>query len=448
MPAAPVFLDGVGGVRNGTVTRRRSRAEARWYAPNVVRFPHAVFTAARTGSARRSFARRSWRSRHLIAALVLAATATAACHSTPPPPPIVGPMAMRIVGPIHTDGARIVDSTGRTVRFNGVGVRDFVPVGPASASCADGAPASEASNIAKWGFNAVRIPLAWANLEPTAPAAGPDGSIQHTWNAEYLANLDRFVQQVTSKGVAVFFTIHNKYGSNTDKGQCNLTSVPTWLYPRGPEDNGKARCEFLSGITQPGAPESIWDGYAAVWSMLAARYASNPQVVAADLVNEPFPIAPCNFATTKLADLYAKAGAAVQAANPHMALILEDTPPRLAEDGKFQVREKPTLPNFIYSYHLYQPSWEPDGKALDDAYAARAREWNVPLLVGEFNAFGYAAPGAGYDKNWRSDTLAALKYWRTGGVSWMAWAYSGGNHLVMSDGTPRADLISAFQGGF
>jgi endoglucanase len=410
----------------------------------VVRFPRAVFTAARTGD----FARSSRRSLTLIASLVLMAIVTAACHSTPPPPPIVGPMAVRIVGPIHTDGASIVDAAGRTVRFNGIGVRDYVTVGAPSANCVTDPPASEASNIAKWGFNSVRIPLAWADIEPTAPVAGPDGTLQHTWNTAYLANLDRFVQQVTSKGVAVFFTIHNKFGSNTDKGQCNLSSVPSWLYPQGAEDNGKARCEFLSGITQHGAPEPIWDGYAAVWSMLAERYKSNPQVVAADLVNEPFPIAPCNYATTKLADLYQKVGTAVQAANPHLALILEDTPPRLAEDGKFQIREKPTLPNVIYSYHLYQPNWDPDGKALNDAYAAQAAKWNVPLLVGEFNAFGYAAPGAGYDKNWQSDTVAALRYWRTTGVSWMAWAYSGGNHLVMSNGTPRADLISAFQRGY
>ena len=42
------------------------------------------------------------------------------------------------------------------------------------------------------------------------------------------------------------------------------------------------------------------------------------------------------------------------------------------------------------------------------------------LLVGEFNAFGYAAPGAGYDGNWAGDTAAAVQYWRQRGVSWMA----------------------------
>jgi hypothetical protein len=384
----------------------------------------------------------------MVAAAALTAIVAGACHSTPPPPDIIGPMAARMVGPIHTEGTSILDAAGRVVRFNGIGVRDFVTVGPASANCVDDPPPSEATNIAKWGFNSVRIPLAWANLEPSAPTVDADGTLHHTWNADYLAKLDRFVQSITSKGVAVVFTIHNKYGSNADKGQCNLSSVPSWMYPQGPEDGGKARCEFLRGITQSGAPEKIWDGYSAVWSMLASHYAANPQVVGADLVNEPFPIAPCNYATTRLQDLYQTVGQAVHSANPNLALILEDTPPRLAEEGKFQVRDKPSLSNVIYSYHLYQPNWEPDGTSLNTAYAAKANAWNIPLLVGEFNAFGYAAPGAGYDDNWQSDTLAALRFWKSAGVSWMAWAYSGGNHLVMSDGTPRADLISAFQRGF
>jgi hypothetical protein len=47
-----------------------------------------------------------------------------------------------------------------------------------------------------------------------------------------------------------------------------------------------------------------------------------------------------------------------------------------------------------------------------------------------------------------SDTEQALAMWRREGVGWMAWAYSGGNHLVMSNGQPRADLITAFQRGF
>ncbi len=357
-------------------------------------------------------------------------------------------MAVRMQGPIHTDGTSIVDATGHVVRFNGVGVRNFVAVGPPSARCVTSPPAQEATNIAAWGFNSVRIPLAWANLEPTAPVKQPDGTLRHTWDAAYLANLDGFVRAVTAKGVAVFFTIHNKFGANPDKGQCNLSSVPPWMYPQGLPGDGSGRCEFLRGITARGAPEPIWDGYAAVWTMLASRYASNSQVVAADVVNEPFPIAPCNVNDTRLPELYDTVGRAVLAADPRLALILEDSPPRLAEAGRFQVRERPTLPNVIYSYHLYQDDWIPAGKSLDDAYAARARAWNMPLLVGEFNAFGYAAPGAGYDPHWQEDTVAALSYWRTAGVSWMAWAYSGGNHLVNPNGTPRADLISTFQKGF
>jgi hypothetical protein len=377
-----------------------------------------------------------------VALLALVATA---CHGAPD---LIGPKAVRIHGPIHTNGTAIVDVTGRTVRFNGVGVRDFVEVGAPGSGCVTAPPQDEAKNIADWGFNAVRIPLAWANLEPAAPTQAADGSLVHTWDATYLAYLDGFIHDLTSRGVAVVLTIHNKFGSNVEKGRCNLSSVPDWMYPGGRPDGAQARCDFLQGVTASGAPESIWDGYAAVWSMLVTRYANDPQVVAVDMVNEPYPAEPCSAADLKLADLYGVVGTAVRGANPAMALVFEDGPPRLAVTGTFELTDPPPFPNVIYSYHLYQPNWIPVGKSVNDTYWERAQGWGVPLLVGEFNAFGYAAPGGDYDPAWARDTLQALQYFRQTGISWMAWAYSGGNHLVEKDGTPRADIISTFQKGY
>ena len=382
-----------------------------------------------------------------MAAIAILATLATGCRSEQPPPNIVGPQAVRIRGPIHTDATSIVDATGAAVRFNGVGVRDYVEVGP-DAGCVNTPSPREVRDIAGWGFNSVRIPLAWANLEPDPPAKASDGTLTHAWNATYLSNLDGFVDQLTARGVAVFFTIHNKFGSNTDKGACNLSSMPTWMYPQGIDDGAAARCDFLEGVTQPGAPQSVWDGYAAVWAMLAERYADDPQVVGADMVNEPYASGPCGPGDTRLPELYQEVGTAIRHANPDMALIFEDSPPGQALAGKFQMQQPPPFPNVVYSYHLYQPNWDPDGKAVNDAYMARAQAWDVPLLVGEFNAFGYSAPGAGYDDRWAEDAAAALAYWRRNDVGWMAWAYSGGNHLINRDGSPRADLISAFQRGF
>ncbi len=386
----------------------------------------------------------------ILAVVIASALLASACHSTTPVPTpnLIGPKAVRIQGPIHTRGTAILDVTGRTVRFDGVGVRDFVTVGASASDCVKAPPKSEATNIADWGFNSVRIPLAWANLEPNAPTTGPDGTLQHAWDATYLGYLDGFVQQVTSRGLAVMFTIHTKFPSNTDKGLCNLTSMPSWLYPGGMGDTSQAKCDFLAGVSRPGAPEDIWDGLQAVWSMLAGRYASNPQVVGADLVNEPYPGGPCGPGDTKLADLYQKLGAAIRQANPDIALIFEDAPPRLVLAGHYELTKPPAFADVIYSYHLYQQNWDPVGKSVDDAFLARARAWKVPLLVGEFNAFGDAAPAGAVDKNWQADSEAALAYWKQNGISWMAWAYSGGNHLINKNGSPRADLISTFQKGF
>lgn len=381
----------------------------------------------------------------LFATLALIA---ASCHGAPSPN-LNGPKAARIHPPIRTSGTRILDATGAAVRFNGVGVRDFVGVGPPGTRCVTTPSSKEVNDIVDWGFNSVRVPLAWVHLEPNTPLAGPGGSLTHAWDGEYLSSLDRFVDEVTSRGLAVIFTLHNQFGTNTTKpSPCHVTSMPPWLYPGGMGDPKVAKCEFLEGITRSGAPESIWEGYGAVWTMLAERYANDPLVLGADLANEPYAGGPCSQSDAKLSDLYQELGEAIRRVNPDMAIIFEDAPPGAAEQGDFEVQQPPSVPNTIYSYHMYQPNWDPVGQAVNEAYWRRAREWGIPLIVGEFNAFGYAAPGAGYQPDWRSQTLRALTFWKAQGISWMAWSYSGGNHLIEKDGSPRADLISAFQRGY
>jgi Cellulase (glycosyl hydrolase family 5) len=406
--------------------------------------------------------------------LVLAwSLAASACHATTGPPPrhtpppdrpptpvviptapapnLIGPKSVPIRGPIRTRGSAIVDATGRVVRLNGVGVRDFVAVGLPGVPCAGSPPPEEATNIADWGFNSVRIPLAWANLEPDKPTIGVGGALVHRWNTPFLDALDGFVHQITSLGIAVTFTMHLKFGGDTTKSPCNASTVPPWLLAppiSGNDEALRAGCDLLQGVTPPGAAEPMWQGLSAAWSMVVHRYAANAQVIGADMLNEPYPQGPCSPANVRVSELYRQLGGAIRRADPRIALIFEDVAPGQALHGKFELAAPPPFPNVIYSYHLYQPDWIPDGEAVHRAYLDRARSWHVPLLVGEFNAFGYAAPATGYDRNWASDTDQALAIWRREGVGWMAWAYGGGNHLVLSDGQPRADLITAFQKGF
>jgi len=103
----------------------------------------------------------------------------------------------RIAGWVHTNGTRLVDQRGRTVRFTGVGLRDLEAgsgtMAPARQPgvirlCRDGwsiSPRQVFDQIASFGFNTVRVAVTWANLEPTAPTGGV-----HHWNESYLRAVD------------------------------------------------------------------------------------------------------------------------------------------------------------------------------------------------------------------------------------------------------------------
>jgi hypothetical protein len=376
-----------------------------------------------------------------------------ACHSTPS---IIGPKAVRIHGPIHTEGSRIIDATGRVVEFNGVNVRDFIRKPGATTAegrdCAGPRPQATVANLAAWGFNSVRIPLAWSNIEPEAPLATA-GGITHHWNEEFLSSLDSFINDLTNHGLAVVLDMHAGYRLHPDR-PCESASLPLWADPPPSADEtaaATARCAFLQGAIPTGPTGNTWDQFTAMSTMLAQRYASNPQVVAMDMLNEPYPRrgTACAVSGVRIGDLYEQIAQSVRLASPSLSLIAEDSPPGLALQGQWGVNPPLDLSNVIYSYHMYQPNWVPKGEAVHNAYRARAQQWGAPLLVGEFNAFGFQAPGSAFDPNWESDTEAAMTTWRQQGVSWIVSAYSGGNHLIdLKTGAPRADLISAYQKGF
>src|SRR5439155_2075324 len=88
-------------------------------------------------------------------------------------------------------------------------------------------------NLANWGFNAVRLSISWANIEPRAPRKVRGGT-HHGWNREYLDAVDEVVQQLTSRGVAVILEMsQNKWSpafQRSDGSDCPGRGMPVWLY--------------------------------------------------------------------------------------------------------------------------------------------------------------------------------------------------------------------------
>lgn len=363
-----------------------------------------------------------------------------------------GPPASPVLGWLHTDGTSLVDASGRTVILAGVDDSRLVyGEGNTLDRCGrrwSEASAADIANMRSMGFNMDRIALSWADLEPVAPTVNPNGTLTHHWNEQYLSALSREIKELHAHHMVAILDMHQSGWSPAFTGNaCEGDGMPRWLYtslPNGPNAIGVAQCQFFSNIKETGVPEKPQEGLAAVWHMLARRYASNATVVGADMFNEPDWPGYCRDA--HLASFYEKIGYAIRAVNKHILLMYEDRAYVENPSHPFLLARKPALSNAVYSWHFYPTNWR-DGQAALAAHLARARAWDVPLWIGEFDGFGGSFNvriSPPLDPHWQSDLGALMAYFKANGISWSIWDYKGGGYSVVEPGTdrPKGELIS------
>ena len=391
----------------------------------------------------------------VLAACLVAATAVSCTHTTHPlPNPVVDIGAPKIRGPLHTEGTKILDASGAAVRFIGVdigglGKGDGLPgdQGKAATGCPGWQvpPASAYTNVPAWGFNTVRVSLSWANLQPDAPTMSGDKVVDPKWNTAYLQALDQVVDGFTSKGMAVILHMSQSHWSpafgnlQTNKGtiRCAGVGMPDWLYT-GVSSEYAARRSFFA---DDGHQQEL---YADAWRFVAGRYASNRQVVAADMMNEPYTKHMLTLSELNLDALYQKLGAAIRSVDPTILLAFQDS--QYTPGGSFALSSPPPFPDVVYTFHYYVDQWAPTGQAQIQAYAERALQWNVPLWIGEFDAFGYASPRPS-DPQWQRDLTQLMEYTKRTAISWTEFTYA--DRWMLQQGTqePKPDLLETLKRG-
>jgi Cellulase (glycosyl hydrolase family 5) len=415
----------------------------------------------------------------LLSSLTMGVSAGASPQAAP-----VVTTADKIVPPLHTTGAGIYDSRNHLVRLVGLNVSGMEwGTGKAisatqinqGASVRAGyvtplsfqesahqlyphdqskSPTAVYSNIAQWGFNFVRLPISWSDLEPTQPTV-KDGRTTHHWNGAYLSALDEIIKQFAARHIMVMLDMHQDsmspiIGNNSPKGMGD--GLPTWLFPARNEPTGGwtagelAYEFFIEKVGQTGLAEA--------WSFLAHRYATNKDVVGADLFNEPFqtnpsfkgkpafsfPDEPEGTPNTYVNDMYSGLANAVRAANPRLLLVFEGLSV-LAGQPKNPAGQN--YPNSVLSDHFYPPPGS-DEVALFASIAARAQAVNAPLWVGEFavpcslsgphsagcppsqattNLGGFSVGDITHSDAAKLKSL--LSYFTEHDVSWSYWNYKG-----------------------
>ncbi len=361
--------------------------------------------------------------------------------------------APRITGWLHTDGPLIMNQDDQPVRLEGLNdwgmeVGNGWPVVTNDTCGGSWEPNFQSiinqgyDNVSEWGFNFVRFPLSWANLEPLPPTAEPNGTLIHHWNEAYVAAASDVVGNLTARGIAVIIDLHQVYMSPAFKNftspypyssQCEGNGMPSWLYPDAPALEqkfgdygaaGYAECAFLANLPEPGVKVKPLDGFINAWRFIASKFASNDLVVGADIINELYftPFDSCGRLTGTSADFslhafYLKVGDALRAVNPNLLLVFEGGP---ADPSPTSNLSGPLPVNTVYSFHYYPSSWN---SGLFDAQVSFAHNMNVPVWLGEFN-FKFVDGGPS-DPNWIRDTLQLQKAAEAEGVSLSFWGLAG-----------------------
>jgi endoglucanase len=382
----------------------------------------------------------------LLAAVLTATAALVAITVTAAPAAAAGTGT----GYLHTNGNKIVDSTGATVRLTGLNWFGMETDNHTFHGLWAGRPATwteQLDHMAALGFNTIRVPYTGDSLRTGAQAT----SINSDTNPDLLGLspllvLDKIVGYAGTKGMRIVLDRHR------------------------PSAAGQTALWYTPAVTEA---SEIAD-----WQSLAQRYANNPTVIGADLFNEPHaegtdPQATgscwgCGDTNRDWRLAAERIGNAVLATNPNWLIFVEgvscpttggtpnvwDSIPddpmecdwwggNLAKAGQFPVRLN-VANRLVYSPHDYgisvydrqpwfrDPAFPANLPGVWDHFWGYLYRQNIaPIMVGEFGST-LANP---LDSQWMT---ALMSYLGSGinGMSFTYWSWnpdSGDTGGIVSD---------------
>ncbi|MGZ6779536.1 MAG: cellulase family glycosylhydrolase, partial [Mycobacterium sp.] len=404
--------------------------------------------------------------------------------------------AATTAGPLHTTGADgiIYDSANQPVRlvgFNWNGTENGGRSDYQKTADVCGVtwrtPADAINNlpfnydnfyqvIRDWGYNVIRVPISWNNLEPVAPVwSASTSQYVHTWNQTYLNDLKSMVTKARANGLMVILDMHQDYWSpalhhitnwNGTQGYCEGVGMPRWLDPTidakasttQNTDFFNAMNQFYRNVRDPASTltnASPWQLLYSAWDQLAYQFspqsgfADASAVVGADILNEPYfsyvggnPPAGqtvLQASGARLVAFYNALAPAITNRNSSWLLFFQDSTggyntANPANRESPTISAKPTVPgNWVYSFHDYNFSYGTfsDGVARHDDFGitlanadlANANAMHVPLYVGEFTNFTLGVDARQLTAADMAQTKLFLSWAKQNHVNWTFWAY-------------------------
>ncbi|MEI6578323.1 MAG: cellulase family glycosylhydrolase, partial [Eubacteriales bacterium] len=242
---------------------------------------------------------------------------------------------------------------------------------------------SDLDYLKNLGVNCVRVPFWYRNFQ-----SDDDGTWIRNKNGEIdFSRLDWIVAECGKRGIYVIFDMHGAPGFQSNDHSC-----------------GKVNASELFDLSLDGL--KYRNRTAEIWTELAKHFKGNPTVAAYDLLNEPM----SGFTEKERNDcrlwhFYNRLYKAIRAVDrDHMITV----------EGIWELDNLPNpklfcWQNIVYQLHIYNRATpEIDKKITDIKDHAK---WNIPVLVGEFQAGGM-----------REYTLNAFN---DNNLSWLTWTYKG-----------------------
>jgi endoglucanase len=337
--------------------------------------------------------------------------------------------------PLHTSRSSIVDANGHSVRLHCVnwsGAENgyFVPGGlnlrPVAAIVAE---------IASLGYDCVRLPwsnqmweqnpqVGWTVTEAENPDLfiPPPGAPPEQWLVGFSNNnpqlsgepartiFEQVVQDLASAGIMIILDNHESEAGDC----CNAGDADATWYDSA-------------------YPESSW---IADWKSMAAAFAGVPQVIGADLRNEPR--GPATWGGPASTDWQAAAergGDAVQSVNPDLLIFVEGVDWATNLSGVASLPVTLTDPDHVvYEAHTYDFGPATPITTYDQLMSKIQSGWGYlagsePLWVGEFGCNNI--PGTAQDScSDSSGDLGAwfgplIRYFYYHNTYWSAWVLNG-----------------------
>jgi len=252
---------------------------------------------------------------------------------------------------LQVDGSSIVREDGAVMILRGVNLPPLSRSGVASARY--GAYLDVAKSM---GFNVIRLPVSWAELEPSSGR----------FSVAYLDDVKKIVDLAAENGMYVVVDMH----------QFKMDGFPTWVLP-GLKTSDRAAAAFWRN-------SALQLELVKAWKALASLLKDRSAIAGYDLLNEPYggTIMWQDFAPV-LNEFYSKLISEIRNVDARHIIFFEPTEGVCILGEHIALR--PTGMNLAFAPHFYvSGSTEYLANVAQQLYNLTVSTWKIPLWIGEF----------------------------------------------------------------